>query len=142
FTLPDTGRRTREIEIWPQAFRAGDGRMLGVRLGRIGIEPAGPPLAPPPAMVVALLVPALLVLVLGARARVAAGLGLAVAFAVLLVQAAMLWPRGLVHSAYAPRLAALLGLGTLVAFGFARAVARRRPDAAGAAFIALLAGWV
>jgi hypothetical protein len=67
---------------------------------------------------------------------------LATALALLAIEAAMLWPSGLVHSPYAPRLAVLLSLGAVVALAFARAVASRRPEAGGAALVALLAAWI
>ena len=142
FALPDTGRRTREIELRPEAFRASDGRMLGVRLGRVAIETTRRPLLPAPMVVLELLAPALLALLGATLAGMAAGPALATALALLAVQTAMLWPSGLVHSSYAPRLAALLATGALLALAFARVVASRRPEAGAAALVALLAGWV
>src|SRR6185503_14047282 len=37
FPLPPTGRGTREIELRSEAFRAGDGRLLGALLGRVAL---------------------------------------------------------------------------------------------------------
>src|SRR5882762_5226010 len=116
--------------------------MLGVRLGRIAIESAAKSLVPPAPILLELLLPALLALIGAALAGMAAGPALATAIAVLVIQTTMVWPSGLVHSPYAPRLALRLALGVLVALVFARAVGRRRPDAGAAAFIALLAAWV
>jgi hypothetical protein len=144
FPLGLTGRRTRVVELWSEPFRAGDGRLLGVLLGRVSIASAEPDRWPPLAILLELMLPALLCFAVarfvGLRAEWAALMALVtIAFAT-----AALWPSGLVHSPYGPRLCALLCVGSVLALGFAQLVARRDPAAAAgtAALIALFAGWL
>jgi hypothetical protein len=142
FSLPPTGRRTREVELLSEPFRAGDGRLLGARLGRLAIEANERRWRPPLAVVLELLLPGLLALAvsrssgMGPRAALAVGAGL-VAFAAL-----MLWPSGLVHAPYAPRLCGLLCAGCAAALVFARLVGRRHAGAVPAALVSFLAGWL
>jgi hypothetical protein len=141
FDLLPTGRRTREVELLSEPFRAGDGRLLGVRLGRVAIDVLRP-WWPAPATLLELVLPALLVLVASRLAGMGAGPALAAALATTLFQCAALWPSGLVHSPYATRLCAMLCVGSLLALAFARVVGKRHPGAAPAAMIALLAAWL
>jgi hypothetical protein len=142
FPLGPTRRRTREVELWSEPFRAGDGRVLGALLGRVAIASAEPDAWPPPAILLELLGPALLAFAVSRLSGLGpAGAG-AVALATLALAAAALWPSGLVHSPYAPRLCALLCAGSGVSLGFARRVAKARPAAAPAALLALTAGWL
>ena len=141
FPLAPTGRRTREVELWSEAFRAGDGRLLGALLGRVAIATAERDSWPPPAIVLELLLPALLALAASRRAGLGPGPAGAVALATIAFATAALWPSGLAHSPYGPRLCAFLCAGSVFALAFARLVARRHPAAAGAALIALTAAW-
>lgn len=142
FELVPTGRRTREVELLSEPFRAGDGRLLGVRLGRVAVDVPAWPWWPAPATLLELLLPALVVFVASRLAGMAAGAALAAALATTLFECAALWPSGLVHSPYATRLCAMLCVGPLLALAFARAVGRRHPGAAPAALLALLAAWL
>jgi hypothetical protein len=142
FELPAAGRRTRVVELWTEGFRAGDGRVLGARLGRVALTAAARPRWPAPGTLAQLFVPALIAF---AAARLAGGqpaAACAIAAALLAFQCALVAPAGLVHSDYAIRLAALLSAGPLLALGFARAVQSRHPGAGLAAFVALLAAWL
>jgi hypothetical protein len=142
FELIPTGRRTREVELWSEAFRAGDGRLLGARLGRVALDIPARPWWPAPATLLALILPALLVLAASRLAGMAAGAALAVALATTVFACAVLWPSGLVHSPYATRLCAMLSVGSVLALAFARVVGKWHPGAAPAAMIALLAAWL
>ena len=140
FALPPTGRRTRVVELWAEPFQAGDGRVLGARLGRVTVDAPGS-WRPPPLVLLELLLPGLLALAAGRLAGMSAASALALGVAIVAIAAAALWPSGLVHSPYAPRLSALLCAGAVAALGFARMVGRSYPGAAPAALVALLAGW-
>jgi hypothetical protein len=139
--LPPSGRRRHEVELWSEPFRAGDGRLLGARLGRVALEAADRSGLPPLGVVLLLSCPVLCTL-LGARACSMRTLSsLALALASLVLAAVMLWPSGLVHSPYALRLSLLLSAGSLLALAFSRLVVRRFPSAGPAAFVALAAAW-
>jgi len=142
FPLAATGRRGREIELWSEPFRAGDGRLLGALLGRVAIDPAERDSWPPPAILLELVLPALLAFAVARFAGLRSEWAALTALVTLAFATAALWPSGLVHSPYAPRLCALLCAGSALAFAFARAVALRQRAAAPAALIALLAGWL
>jgi hypothetical protein len=142
FPLAATGRRTREVELWSEPFRAGDGRLLGALLGRVAIAPTSRDAWPAPAMLLVLALPALFAFVASRLAGLGAGSALAAALVTLSFASAALWPSGLVHSPYAPALCALLCAGSLLALGFARAVATRYRAAAPAALVALTAAWL
>jgi hypothetical protein len=142
FPLAPTRRRTCEVELWSEPFRAGDGRILGALLGRVAIATAERDAWPPPAILLELLAPALLAFAVSRLSGLGPAWAGAVALAILALAAAALWPSGLVHSPYAPRLSVLLCAGSVVSLGFARHVAKARPAAAPAALLALTAGWL
>jgi hypothetical protein len=142
FPLAATGRRTREVELWSEPFRAGDGRLLGALLGRVTIVPTRRDSWPAPAMLLELVLPALLAFAASRLAGLGAGSALAVSLVTLSFATAALWPSGLAHSPYAPALCALLCAGSLIALAFARAVATRYAAAAPAALVALTAAWL
>src|SRR6185503_7798174 len=142
FPLSPTGRRTREVELWSEPFRAGDGRQLGALLGRVAIVSAERDSWPPAALLLELLLPSLLALAAARLAGLRPEWAVTIAMVTSLFASAALWPSGLAHSPYAPRLCALLCAGSILALGFARLVARRHPGAAAAAFVALLAAWL
>jgi hypothetical protein len=142
FELVSTGRRTRDVELWSEPFRAGDGRLLGVRVGRVAVEVPARPWWPAPATLLELLLPTLLAFVAARLAGMGGGAAPTVALMMLAFECAMLWPSGLAHSAYAARLCGMLSVGSILAWAFARTVGRRRPGAAPAAFAALLAAWL
>jgi len=142
FPLPPTGRRTREIELRSEPFRAGDGRLLGALLGRVAIAGVERESWPPVAMVLELLLPALLVFACARCAGLGAPWAATAASLTVAFAATALWPSGLAHSPYAPRLCALLCAGSVLALAFARLVARRHPTAACAGWIALSAAWL
>ena len=142
FPLAPTRGRTREVELWSEPFRAGDGRILGALLGRVAIATAERDTWPPAAILLELLAPALLAFAVSRFSGLGPAWAGAVALATVALAAAALWPSGLVHSPYAPRLSALLCAGSVVSLGFARHVAKARPAAAPAALLALTAGWL
>jgi hypothetical protein len=142
FPLAATGRRSREIELWSEPFRAGDGRLLGALLGRVAIDPAERDSWPPPAILLELILPTLLAFAVARFAGLRSEWAALTALVTLAFATSVLWPSGLVHSPYAPRLCALLCAGAALALGFARAVAIRHHAVAPAALIALFAGWL
>ena len=142
FPLADTGRRGREVELWSEPFRAGDGRLLGALLGRVVIVPAERDSWPPPAILLELILPALLAFAVARFAGLRSEWAALTALVTLAFATSALWPSGLAHSPYGPRLCALLCAGSVLALAFALLVARRHPAAAPAALIAFFAGWL
>ena len=120
FPLALTGRRSREVELWSEPFRAGDGRLLGALLGRVAITTAERDSWPPPAILLELLLPALLAFAASRLAGLQPAAAGAVALATLAFATAALWPSGVAHSPYGPRLCALLCAGSVLALAFAR----------------------
>ncbi|HUG53619.1 MAG TPA: hypothetical protein VMR21_08455 [Vicinamibacteria bacterium] len=139
--LPRTGRATREVELWAEPFRAGDGRVLGARLGRVELDRARSA-APAVPIVLLVLVPAMGVLLAARTAGLGPWAAAAVAAATIAFETAALWPSGLSHSPYARRLAILLLAGSLAALAFARLVGKHEVVTRRAAFVALLAAWL
>ena len=99
-TSSPTGRRTREVELWSEPFRAGDGRLLGVRCSG-----AWPSMAPrgrgwPAAgdRCSSCSCPRCSPSSLRAWRAWDWGRASAVALATLAFECALLWPSGLVHS--------------------------------------------
>ena len=136
--LPDPGRRSRDVQLEVSPFVAGDGRALGARLLRVGVIP-GSRGWPGPGLLLVFGVPALVAVAAGRHGGLAPPAALAVAAALLALQAAVCWPNGVVHSPYAARFALLAVAALVAAAAFARAVARGW----GAwAFLALLAACV
>ena len=142
FPLAATGRRGREVELWSEPFRAGDGRLLGALLGRVAIFPAERDSWPPPALLLELILPALLAFAVARFAGLRSEWAALTALVTLAFATSALWPSGLAHSPYGPRLCALLCAGSVLALAFALLVARRHPAAAPAALIAFFAGWL
>ena len=142
FPLAATGRRGREVELWSEPFRAGDGRLLGALLGRVVIVPAERDSWPPPAILLELILPALLAFAVARFAGLRSEWAALTALVTLAFATSALWPSGLAHSPYGPRLCALLCAGSVLALAFALLVARRHPAAAPAALIAFFAGWL
>ena len=142
FPLAATGRRGREVELWSEPFRAGDGRLLGALLGRVVIVPAERDSWPPPAILLELILPALLAFAVARFAGLRSEWAALTALVTLAFATSALWPSGLAHSPYGPRLCALLCAGSVLALAFALLVARRHPAAAPAALIACFAGWL
>lgn len=141
FEVPAGPHPVREVELRSEVFAAGDGRTLGALFERVSVR-TEPARWPPPVLALLFVLPALtaagLALVAGASARLAA----AVSGAISALQAAILWPSGVVHSPYAARLAVLL-CGASVACGLWGAFWERRREGAGRwAFAALLAALV
>ena len=124
--FPRRGDHTVELRVEP--FRAGDGRALGALLERVRLAPAAAR-APSLRLLLLFAAPALAVfaavLGLGPGAGLAAGAGIYV----VLLEALLLWPQGLVHSPYAATLAVLLAVLGVAAALFARLCARRVPGA-------------
>src|SRR3954470_15974855 len=58
FALPASDRRTRQVELRADTFRAGDGRELGARLGRGSLDWTARPLLPAPGLLLDLLLSA------------------------------------------------------------------------------------
>ena len=142
FPLAATGRRGREVELWSEPFRAGDGRLLGALLGRVVIVPAERDSWPPPAILLELILPALLAFAVARFAGLRSEWAALTALVTLAFATSALWPSGLAHSPYGPRLCALLCAGSVLGLAFALLVARRHPAAAPAALIAFFAGWL
>lgn len=142
FSLPPTGRRTREVELWSESFHAGDGRVLGARLGRVAVDAPERSFGPPLGILLELLLPGLLAFVAARLCGLGPWWALAVGACLVASAALILWPSGLAHSPYALRLCGLLCAGCVAGLVFARLVGRRHPGAAPAALIALLAGWL
>src|SRR6185503_15122312 len=136
------GHRGREVELWSEPFRAGDGRLLGALLGRVVIVPAERDSWPPPAILLELILPALLAFAVARFAGLRSEWAALTALVTLAFATSALWPSGLAHSPYGPRLCALLCAGSVLALAFALLVARRHPAAASAALIAFFAGWL
>jgi peptidoglycan/LPS O-acetylase OafA/YrhL len=125
FPLAATGRRGREVELWSEPFRAGDGRLLGALLGRVAIVSAERDSWPPPAILLELLLPALLAFAVARFAGLRTEWAALTALVTVAFVASALWPSGLAHSPYGPRLCALLCAGSVLALAFALLVARR-----------------
>jgi len=140
--LPASDRRTRRVELRAETFQAGDGRALGARLGRVAVDWTSGRDLPPPGLLLELVLSAVAAFVAARIAGARAWTSSTAAIAVVACVAGLLWPSGVAHSPYAPRLCALVAAGCAVASLFARVVARRWPAAATAAFVALLAGWL
>ena len=141
FDLVPTGRRSRHVELRAEPFQAGDGRVLGVRLGRVSLDAAARTWTPALGSVLALLVPVWLVFFLSRFAGLTTGSASTLAVLMLALSAAVLWPSGLGFSPYALRLSLTLAAGIVLAFAFAWVVGKRHPGAASAALVALLAAW-
>src|ERR1700730_593806 len=90
FPLAPTRRRTREVELWSEAFRAGDGRLLGALLGRVAIATAERDFWPPPAILLELVLPALVALAASRLAGLRPVSALAVALVTTLLATAAL----------------------------------------------------
>jgi len=141
FPLPSTGRRSRTIHLEIPVFTAGDGRQLGTRLQRVLVR-SGKPGAPGIALLVLFVAPAVVAALFARAVRIPALAAIAFAAMVTMVQAALLWPSGLVRSPYASELAALLTAGLLTAGGFAWWIERKRAFAGGWALMAMMAAWI
>ena len=137
---PRSGRR-HEVDLEVPTFVAGDGRQLGTRLGSVRWE-IGDRGLPGLALIAIFLLPA----AAAVGVALACGLGpiLAAAFSITVtaIQAATVWPSGLVRSPYAARHAILLvaALGTAWAFG--RFAERRRGGSAPWGLVAITAALV
>src|SRR5688500_4556691 len=139
FPLPETRGAWRTIELRMPTFRAGDGRDLGSLFDRVAITSEAPRARPSLRIALIFVLPA----VVAAAGAAFAGLGglgmLGSAALVAVVQAAALWPGGLVRSSYAPRLAVALVCVMLAAAVFARAARTRWAGAGPWAWGALVA---
>lgn len=142
FELADSGRDVLTVELRTETFLAGDGRRLGAYFDRVTLfhERRG---LPSPGLVGGLLTAGLGVLAAAAVAGVAPVTAVLAALGVLAVHGWLLWPCGLVRSAYADVLPSLLVLGGFLAAAFARWRASRAGEAAAAwAFGAVLAAFL
>jgi hypothetical protein len=134
--VPSDGRLDVELRVRP--FTAGDGRRLGAQIGRVSVDTMAArtvrlgPLA-------AFVCPAVLV----ASAMLVSGWGPLVALAAGLVvtaaQWALLFPWGILWSAYPRTLALLLGAGAVACAALARVAEKRWPGARRWAMLAGLA---
>jgi hypothetical protein len=127
-----------DVTLLVEPFVARDGRRLGTLLDAVTLQPAPAGLVPPMGLTLAFVLPALA----AAVAALAIGTGppgsVAIACALSLAQALLLWPEGLLRSPYAATLSALLAGAAPLAFAGARLLvpdSARRP----AAFAALVA---
>jgi hypothetical protein len=99
--------------------------------------------APGLALLALFAAPALLAATVGQRVGLRTSGAVAFAGALTAVQAALLWPSGLVRSSYAASLSLLLAAGLMAAAVFAWWVERRRSSGAGRwALVALTAAWL
>jgi hypothetical protein len=142
FDLVANGRRAREVELRSEPFQGGDGRVLGVRLGRVTLDGGMRSWGPAPGIVLALLLPVWLVFLSSLASGMARVSAATLALLMLALAVALLWPSGLSFSPYALRLSLTLSAGIALAFAFAWAVGKRHPGAAAAALVALLAAWI
>ncbi|MGE0456153.1 MAG: hypothetical protein AB7O37_22610 [Vicinamibacteria bacterium] len=135
--LPPSRESSLDVELRVDPFVAGDGRRLGTSLTRVAIT--SPAAAGPSArLVLAFALPALLATAGGIGAGLAPLGAFAQAAALSMLQAALLWPFGLVRSPEPVRLAIVLTLAAVLAAAGARLFARRGADAARWAYRALL----
>lgn len=141
FPLVSTGKRTRTIQLEIPTFIAGDGRALGARLQRVTLRPVEVG-APGFALLAVFVGPAVLAAFLGRR--LGWGPWASIAFASLLVtiEAAVLWPAGLVRAPYATRLGLILGAGLVAAAAFAWWAERRQAGAGRWALVGMTAAWI
>jgi hypothetical protein len=140
FPLPDTGRRSRNVQLEVPVFAAGDGRLLGARLQRVTITPRDHG-APSLALIALVAVPAVLAAAVGTWMGLPALAAAAFAVVVTALQSALLWPSGLARSPYAARLAVLVAAGLALAAVFGWLVERRHAGAGRWALIAMTAAW-
>jgi hypothetical protein len=141
FDVRTLARGRHDVELRAEPFVAGDGRELGALLQSVRLRHAAPTV-PSATLALTFLLPAAVMagaaLAAGLRTRGAALAGLALAF----LQALLLWPQGLLRSAYAPVLAAVLAAGAVGAAAFAAFCERRRGGAGRWALVAVMAAFV
>ena len=141
FVLPSTPRTSRTVQLEAPVFAAGDGRLLGARLQRVSLRPRARGL-PGLALLALFMGPAVLAVAVGLKCGLGPPGALALAVVMTAVQAAMLWPSGLVRSPYSARLSLLIAVGLIGAGAFAWWIERRRPAAGRWALVAMAAAWL
>jgi hypothetical protein len=135
FPLSPSRRSSVSVELQATTFKAGSGRVLGVRFDRVTLHHERGA-APPLGLLAAGLGIGLGVLAFAGASGLAPWIAVLMALLALLVDVALLWPMGLLRSDYSLRLPLLALAGAALACGFARW--RRQP----LAFVALLVGWL
>jgi len=137
FTLPDNGRRSRNVELRTSPFPAGDGRRLGTQLRRVTLS-TGPRGVPPPLLAFLFIATALCSFAAAAAAGFRVGPAFAVSVGATAALLLALWPAGLVRSAYTPAAATIVTAGGAFALAVVRWAARRWPGVGPAGHAGLL----
>jgi hypothetical protein len=140
FPLMAVGRRL-EVELRVPEFVASPGRRLGAQLDRVSLTPS-PPAVPAPGLVLAVVAPALVVVLLALWLQAPPLAALGLALAITLLQCLALWPCGLLRSSYSGTLAVDIVAGALGAAAFAAMVGAQHPARRPWAFAAALAAVV
>jgi hypothetical protein len=136
FTLADTGRRSRGVELRTSPFQAGDGRQLGTQLRRVTLR-TGPRGLPPALLALLCVATALCVFVTAAAASFRPGPAFGVSVTATAALLLAWWPAGVVRSSYAPVAAAIVAAGGVFALAVVRWAARRWPGVGPAAYAGL-----
>lgn len=140
FTLPAGRSVDHVVEVRPPVFVAAGGRRLGALLLEVSLEH-------PRRRLPSLRILSLVLLPSGVAAILARWAGLSPLLSGVVAAGAMgslglmLWPHGLIRSPYAAHLSGGLVMASLVAFGFARLVSRRAPEASAWAHVSILAAF-
>jgi hypothetical protein len=137
FPLIGQTRGTRDVRILAPTFAAGDGRLLGALVDRVSLRPPRT-LRPSLRLILLLLVPAAASFIAARRSGAAPIVAFVAASGIVMLEAAALWPGGLVRSTYAERLGALLSAAAILAALFAAWADRKAPGGRGWAFAAVL----
>lgn len=141
YALPDSGGRSRDVELRTTPFQEADGRRLGTQLRRVTLRAAARG-RPPSSLVAAFVATALVAMAAAAAAGFAAGPALGVAASMSAALVLAVWPMGVVRSPYMPVAATLVIVGCVFAVAVSRAVSRRWPAVGRVAFAGLLLAFV
>jgi hypothetical protein len=128
-----------DVELRSEGFATDDGRVVGTLLNRVSVSYEPKTRLPPWPLAVAFLAPALAAVVLGRGAGMAPAAAARLAILTAVLEAAAVWPCGVVRSGYTLVLAGAITGGFAVAAGFAWVVARSHPEARAWAFAAVTA---
>jgi hypothetical protein len=128
FPMHDTRATSVDVELVTETFEAGGGRKLGALLDRVSVVPR-PSFRPSFRLMSIFILVAcgfgIATLALGFRT----GPALALALVAVTLLGAALWPNGLFHTGYAWRVASVLLVAALFAWGLVTLCARRQKGA-------------